>query len=55
LIVSREFAELGPAGALIGAQVLTTVTATSIFFELIGPILTKIALTRAGEIGMKDA
>ena len=34
----------------IGATVITTVTATCIVFEVIGPILTKIALTRAGEI-----
>lgn len=34
----------------IGASVITTVTATCIVFEVIGPILTKIALTRAGEI-----
>jgi Kef-type K+ transport system membrane component KefB len=39
-----------PHAAKIGAGVLTTVTATCIFFEIIGPILTKIALTRAGEV-----
>jgi hypothetical protein len=37
-------------GASIGASVITTVTATCIFFEIIGPILTKIGLTKAGEI-----
>jgi NhaP-type Na+/H+ or K+/H+ antiporter len=45
----------GPAGALyspiaMGAAILTTVTATCIVFEIIGPILTKIALQKAGEI-----
>ena len=34
----------------IGAALLTTVTATCIVFEVVGPILTKFALTRAGEI-----
>jgi len=34
----------------IGAAVITVITATSIVFEIVGPILTKIALTRAGEI-----
>jgi hypothetical protein len=30
--------------------VITTVTATCIFFEIIGPILTRIALKKSGEI-----
>ncbi len=50
LIVKSEFTALGTAGAYIGASVITTVTATSIIFEIIGPILTKIGLTKAGEI-----
>ena len=36
--------------ATIGATALTTITATCIFFEIIGPILTKFALKKAGEI-----
>jgi len=54
LIVYREFSGLGEAGEILGKTVLTTVTATCIFFELVGPILTKIALERAGEIGMHE-
>ncbi len=50
LIVKSEFTVFGEHGAYIGATVITTVTATSIFFEIIGPILTKIALTKSGEI-----
>jgi len=55
LIVKHEFELLDakynlPHAAMIGAVVLTTVTATCIFFEIIGPILTKVALTKAGEI-----
>jgi Kef-type K+ transport system membrane component KefB len=38
----------------IGAAVITVITATSIVFEIIGPILTKIALTKAGEIDQAD-
>jgi len=34
----------------MGATVLTTITATCIVFEVIGPILTKVALARGGEI-----
>jgi Kef-type K+ transport system membrane component KefB len=36
---------------VIGAAIITVITATSIVFEIVGPILTKIALTRAGEAG----
>ncbi len=50
LIVKNEFGEFGSHGAAIGATVITTVTATCIFFELIGPILTKIGLEKAGVI-----
>jgi Kef-type K+ transport system membrane component KefB len=35
----------------IGAAIITVVTATSIIFEIIGPILTKVALSKVGEIG----
>jgi len=61
LIVKQEFAGLGPviagsgenavtAGDQLGATVITTITATCLLFEIIGPILTKIALKKAGEI-----
>lgn len=58
LIVNAEFADLGRVndagvahGATIGAKVITTITATCIVFEIIGPILAKYALGRAGELG----
>ena len=58
LIVGKDFAGLGAIneagishGTEIGIKVITTITATCIFFEIIGPILTKIALEKAGEIG----
>jgi len=50
LIVKNEFAEYGTHGIYIGNTIITTVTATCIFFEIIGPILTKIGLEKAGEI-----
>jgi len=50
LSVKQEFTALGPAGAEIGNIVITTVTATSIVFEVIGPILAKVGLKRSGEI-----
>jgi Kef-type K+ transport system membrane component KefB len=55
LIVKHEFTLLdakynAPHALKIGSSVLATITATCIFFEIIGPILTKIALKKAGEI-----
>ncbi|MFW5783840.1 MAG: cation:proton antiporter, partial [Spirochaetota bacterium] len=50
LVVNQEFTPLGPMGEMIGRSVITTVTATSIVFELFGPVLTKLGLQRAGEI-----
>ena len=50
LSVKSEFAAYGPEGEALGAIVLTTVSATCIVFELIGPVTTRIALKRAGEI-----
>lgn len=50
IVVSQQFSQLGERGVLIGAAVLTTVTATSIIFEIVGPIMAKIALKKAGEI-----
>lgn len=54
LIVKQEFIEISAHGATIGNMVITTVTATCIFFEIIGPILTKIGLSKAGEIKLHD-
>lgn len=53
LIVKHEFTGISGWGAEIGSTVITTVTATCIFFEIIGPILTKIALEKSGEITIK--
>ncbi len=61
LIILHEFKGLGSVikyvdgkpwttGDQLGATIITTVTATCIFFEIIGPILTKIALEKSGEI-----
>ncbi|UCC96657.1 MAG: cation:proton antiporter [Phycisphaerales bacterium] len=55
LIVKHEFTQLDakynlPHALKIGSSVLATITATCIFFEIVGPILTKFALKRANEI-----
>ena len=55
LIVKNEFTAIGTEhAARIGITVITTITATSIFFEIVGPILTKISLQKAGEITVTD-
>lgn len=50
LVVKSDFAEFGAHGMQIGYTVITTVTVTSILFTIIGPILTKVALSKSGEI-----
>ncbi|MBN2780787.1 MAG: cation:proton antiporter [Candidatus Marinimicrobia bacterium] len=57
LIVTRDFKGIGmvlnngqTSGDMIATGVITTITATCLFFEIIGPILTRIALKKAGEI-----
>ena len=65
IIVKQDFSGLGKvvettgsslvtSGDQIGTIIITTVTATCIFFEIIGPILTKIALQKAGEIYVEE-
>ncbi len=52
LVAKQQFDALGSEHALtIGGTLITTVTATCIIFEIIGPVLTRIALQKAGEIG----
>lgn len=54
LATASHFSGLGEHGRDIAVAVITTVTATSIVFEIIGPIMAKIALRRAGEIRDSD-
>lgn len=51
LLVMREFSDLGEAGQKLGMVVISTVAATTIVFEILGPIATKIAIQKADEIG----
>ena len=51
LIASQDLHAIGTDHAIaIGAGVITTITATSIVFEIVGPLAAKIALQKAGEI-----
>jgi len=55
LVARQQLGALGSEHALhIGTALITSVAATSIIFQVIGPILTKIALQKAGEIGRDD-
>ncbi len=51
LLVSYEFGSLGQEGQRLAITAINTIAATTIIFEIIGPIGTKFAITRAGEIG----
>jgi len=53
LMTARELAPYGEVGGRISALVINTIAATTVFFEVVGPIVTKIALTRAGEVNAK--
>ncbi len=50
LVVKQQYIGISAHGAFIGNSIITTVTATCLFFEIVGPILTKIGLTRSGNI-----
>ncbi|MFH1338614.1 MAG: cation:proton antiporter [Candidatus Omnitrophota bacterium] len=51
VLVTREFSRLGAAGKDLSVLVINTIAATTIIFEIIGPIATKFAIRRSGEIG----
>jgi Kef-type K+ transport system membrane component KefB len=51
IMVTREFSSLGKVGQELSLLVINTIAATTIIFEIIGPIATKIAISKAGEIG----
>jgi Kef-type K+ transport system membrane component KefB len=53
ILVAKEFSPLGPAGRDLAITVVNTITVSTIVFEIIGPIGTKIAISKAGEIGKR--
>jgi Kef-type K+ transport system membrane component KefB len=50
ILTTREFSSLGEAGAQLSLVVINTIAATTIIFEIIGPIATKIAISKANEV-----
>jgi Kef-type K+ transport system membrane component KefB len=54
LVVKQTLMSQGAWGARFGALIITTITATSIIFEIVGPVLCKLGLQKAGEIPTRD-
>ena len=48
---AERFSELGPEGEEMGLLILSVVTATTFVTQLVGPVMVKFAVTRAGEVG----
>jgi Kef-type K+ transport system membrane component KefB len=50
LLAVNQFSQMGEHGATIAALAISTITATTIVLEIVGPIGVKIAVSRAGEV-----
>jgi Kef-type K+ transport system membrane component KefB len=51
LVVAREFGDQGPIGYELAITVINVLLGTTIVTEIVGPILTRYGLRRAGEVG----
>ncbi len=51
LLVASELSAFGASGAEYGTIAVTIISATTVFFEIVGPIGVRFAVTRAGEFG----
>lgn len=54
-LIVREFRPLGIAGGDIASIIITTIAATTIIFEIVGPICTRFAISKAGEVGKRPS
>ncbi|MGY6276384.1 cation:proton antiporter [Methylomonas sp. MgM2] len=54
LVVAAEFTPLGPSGEALALTVVNVLLGTTLVTEILGPILARHALTRAGEVGGMD-
>jgi len=52
VLAAGEFEMLGEGGQSLAIAVVNTIAASTILFEIIGPIGAKIAVSKAGEIGL---
>lgn len=57
MAVNKKFGvpEMGPEGQLLAQTVINVLLFTTIFTEILGPIMTRSALRSAGEIGKSDS
>lgn len=55
LIVRNELNGVSPQAAELGGLVLAVVTSTTVIFEVIGPVLARFALFKAGEIRQRKS
>jgi len=51
LSIANRFDVYGEVGAQLGDMVISVITATTFVVQIIGPIMVKLAITRAGEVG----
>jgi len=51
LSVANRFDAYGEAGVRLGHTAINVITATTFVVQIIGPIMVKFAITRAGEVG----
>jgi NhaP-type Na+/H+ or K+/H+ antiporter len=52
LSVAGRFDAYGQAGARAGSMVINVITATTFVVQIVGPLMVKQAITRAGEVGL---
>jgi len=52
VLAGSRFTALSQQGQSVSAVIINTIAATTIFFEIIGPLGAKFAISRAGEIGV---
>lgn len=54
LMTGKDLGNMGAEGARLALLAINTIAATTIVFEIVGPIMTKIAITGAGEVGKME-
>lgn len=55
LLTAREFSAYGEVGNNLATLVISTATASTVFFEIVGPVATRIALTGSGEANLQPS
>jgi hypothetical protein len=52
LSVANRFDAYGEEGVRLGNATINVITATTFVVQIVGPIMVKFAITRAGEVGL---